>query len=154
MRGRKPKPTKLRILTGNAGKRPLNPSEPRPRRGIPTCPAHLDAEAKREWRRVSRELDGMGVLTKVDRAALAAYCAAWSRWVHAELQLRRIGPVYLIPGTQKMATNPYSYIVNQALRQMHAFLSEFGMSPASRTRLHVAPPPGDADPFAEFTQTG
>jgi hypothetical protein len=30
MRGRKPKPTRIKALTGNPGKRPLNPHEPRP----------------------------------------------------------------------------------------------------------------------------
>lgn len=35
MRGRRPKPTRLKVLTGNPGKRPLNMDEPRPERAIP-----------------------------------------------------------------------------------------------------------------------
>jgi hypothetical protein len=50
MRGRKPMPTVLRIVTGNAGKRPLNTSEPKPVTAIPTCPAHLSPTAKRSGR--------------------------------------------------------------------------------------------------------
>jgi hypothetical protein len=35
MRGRRPKPTRLKMLTGNPGKRPLNNDEPRPDVNIP-----------------------------------------------------------------------------------------------------------------------
>jgi hypothetical protein len=48
MRGRKPKPTFLKVLDGNPGKRPLNDQEPRPPQGIPDRPDWLDAEAQAE----------------------------------------------------------------------------------------------------------
>ena len=38
MRGRRPKPTRLKLLTGNPGKRPLNDDEPQPQAAIPECP--------------------------------------------------------------------------------------------------------------------
>jgi hypothetical protein len=34
MRGRRPKPTRLKLLTGNPGKHPLNRSEPKPEPAI------------------------------------------------------------------------------------------------------------------------
>lgn len=52
-RGRKPKPTALKVLEGNPGKRQLNVVEPKPRNKAPKCPAWLDAEAKKEWRRLA-----------------------------------------------------------------------------------------------------
>lgn len=88
MRGRKPKPTALRILAGNPGKRRLPQREPKPEAGAPACPEWLDSEAKREWRRVVGHLDAAGILTRADRAALAAYCQAWSGWLAAELRKR------------------------------------------------------------------
>jgi len=48
MRGRKPKPSRLRVIEGNPGKRALNTREPRPAVRIPTCPAHLSPSAKAE----------------------------------------------------------------------------------------------------------
>jgi hypothetical protein len=48
MVGRLPKPTALKVLSGNPGKRALNKNEPKPG-GVPTCPSSLDATAKREW---------------------------------------------------------------------------------------------------------
>jgi P27 family predicted phage terminase small subunit len=150
MRGRKPKPTRLRILENNPGKRPLNDSEPQPRRCVPACPPHIDKEAKREWRRVAKELDACGLLTVVDRAALAAYCQAWSRWVKAEGILQKSGEVLKHPEKGVLYPNPYLAVANRALKQMHEFLSEFGMTPASRTRIHVARPAAEADELAAF----
>lgn len=68
-RGPAPKPTELKRLQGNPGKRRLNDSEPRPVATLPRCPSHLTGEAKAEWRRVARGLYEAGLLTQVDRAA-------------------------------------------------------------------------------------
>lgn len=70
-RGPAPKPTALKRLQGNPGKRALNESEPRPAATLPRCPSHLQGEARAEWRRVARALHESGLLTQVDRAALA-----------------------------------------------------------------------------------
>ena len=57
-RGRKPKPTALKVLEGNPGKRPLNDHEPIPPKGELKCPSWLLPEAKKNgsashprWRR-------------------------------------------------------------------------------------------------------
>ena len=41
MRGRRPVPTCMKLLTGNPGKRPLNANEPQPKPEIPECPPQL-----------------------------------------------------------------------------------------------------------------
>ena len=46
MAGRKPKPTALKKLEGNPGKRKLNTKEPVPDKGMPDCPKWLLPEAK------------------------------------------------------------------------------------------------------------
>ena len=58
-RGRKPKPTAIKRLEGNPGKRPLNIYEPKPLKKAPTCPDWLDEEAKREWRRLAKTMEAM-----------------------------------------------------------------------------------------------
>ena len=47
--GRKPKPTAIKELEGNPGKRKLNKKEPKPEKGMPVCPEWLLPEAKAEW---------------------------------------------------------------------------------------------------------
>lgn len=155
MPGPKRTPTQIRLVKGNRSRRPLPKDEPKPKKIAPTVPSHLIDEAKVEWGRVSQELESLGLLTRIDRAALAAYCQAWARWVEAEKKIAAIGLVVKTP-TKKVTTgvgktrkivesggypitNPYLPIANKALEQMHKFLTEFGMTPSSRTRIEVDP---------------
>lgn len=80
MTGRKPKPTAVKKLEGNPGKRKLNTKEPIPAKGMPTCPDWLMPEAKEEWERLAELMNQMGVLTEVDMVAFAAYCQSYARW--------------------------------------------------------------------------
>src|SRR5687768_10225656 len=89
--GRKPTPTRLKLLRGNAGRRPLNPNEPQPPARLPPPPAHLSREAKREWRRAGRFLLDLGLVSDLDRTAFALYCTAYGRWVEAEEAIRSYG---------------------------------------------------------------
>ena len=59
-RGRKPKPTAMKELEGNPGKHPLNTSEPKPNKKAPACPKWLEPEAKKEWRRLAKQMEAMG----------------------------------------------------------------------------------------------
>ena len=151
-RGRKPKSTALKRLQGNPGKRPLNEHEPQPDASMPAPPEHLNSVAIAEWGRMAGELNRIGLLTQVDRAAFAAYCAAYSTWVHAELQMARLaedgGNPFLIT-TEKgnQIQNPIVGVRNKALDLMHKFMVEFGLTPSSRTRVTV--PNIESDPFED-----
>lgn len=149
MRGRKPKPVNLKKIEGNPGKRKLNDREPKPE-GIPTCPRELDKQGKREWRRISRELIRMGLLTSVDRAALTGYCSSWSRWIAAEADIQKSGLVIVNPRTGQPVRNPSVTIAERALDQMRKFAVEFGCSPSSRSRLSVGGKAQTEDPFESF----
>jgi P27 family predicted phage terminase small subunit len=63
---------------------------------------------------------------------------AWSRWIDAEAKLREFGAVLKSPTKGFPILSPYWTIANTAMKQMRDFLSEFGMSPASRTRVEAA----------------
>lgn len=136
MAGRRPKPTHLKLLQGNPGKRPLNPNEPRPKVEIPSVPEHLTEAAKAEWNRIAEILARLGLLSTLDRAALAAYCTVYGRWVEAEEALKKSGTVVKSPSGYPMVS-PYLVVANRALEQMRAFMVEFGLSPASRSRISV-----------------
>ena len=148
MKGRKPTPTPLKLLKGNPGRRPLNKAEPRPRIRVPRVPSHLDDAAKTEWRRVVRELKVLGLVSLMDRAALAAYCQAYSRWRQAEESLAKVG--LLIQTTNgNVVQNPLVGIANRSMELMHRFMGEFGMTPSSRSRLSVGPSEREQDDPAE-----
>jgi P27 family predicted phage terminase small subunit len=89
-RGPKPKPTALKLIRGTDRAARRNPAEPRLPLERPDPPAHLSEEARAEWHRVIEQLCAAGILSGIDRAALAAYCRDYSRWVQAEDALARM----------------------------------------------------------------
>ena len=150
MVGRPAKPTALKELAGNPGKRALNKSEPKPRQKKPSCPKHLTGEARREWNRMSKQLFDLGLLTEVDRAALAAYCATWARWIEAEEEMSKPGfKMISMTDSGYPIASPWLNIANAAMKQMLRFLTEFGMTPSSRSRVTVTTEQ-EADPYEEF----
>lgn len=148
MPGPAPKPTRLKELAGNPGKRPLNQREPKPTEGMPSRPDWLSAEGKREWRRVTRELGAMGLLAKADRAALANYCLWWSVLVDAVRVLKEQGMTFKMP-TGYVQQRPEVAIAQKAAMLCKGFLTEFGLTPASRSRI-VVPAREHVDPLMEY----
>jgi len=160
-RGPSPTPTKLKILRGNPGRRRVNKAEPEPKTEIPVSPKHLQKEAQAEWKRISKQLSDLGLLTKVDRAGLAAYCVAWERWVHAEQRIIGFdeqgnetkepkGLVFITKNGYPIQ-NPYLNIADKAMGQMVKLLAEFGMTPSARSRIQLSSKKQDeADPFAMY----
>lgn len=137
LRGPVPKPTALRILEGNPGKRPLNHREPNPG-GVPQCPRHLDAHARREWRRLLPILLRMRVLTEADYIALANLCQTYSTMVQAQEQLSKAGLLYKSQSGY-IQQSPLLSIVNTCVETINKLCREFGLTPSSRCRLTVNP---------------
>lgn len=134
MRGRRPKPTRLKLLTGNPGKRPLNANEPTPLAAIPECPVELGAVARKEWDRLAVELSQLRILTNLDRAALAAYCGAYAMWAEATEAIQKFGTMVKSP-TGYPQQSPYVSIANRQAEIMIRIAAEFGFTPASRSRI-------------------
>jgi P27 family predicted phage terminase small subunit len=133
-RGRKPTPSAIKALEGNPGKRALNEREPRPEKKAPSCPKWLEPEAKKEWRRLAKKMEALGVLTEVDMAAFAGYCQAYARWKQAEERITDRGLVIRTPSGYPQQ-GPYISIAQQYLRLMHQFAEQFGLTPAARSRI-------------------
>ena len=132
MRGRKPLPSNVVRLRGNPGKRRLNHAEPRPAPRVPPCPACLGDEARKEWQRLAKELGELGLLTRLDRGLLAAYCQAHALWVEAVSSIERYGTMIKSPNGYPMQS-PYVAVANKQVEIMVRIAAELGMTPSSRT---------------------
>ena len=152
-KGRKPKPTHLRLLTGNPSGRKLNKNEPKYSKIEVEAPEHLDNAAKAEWGRVYGEMAAQGMITVVDRAALSAYCVSYSRWVKAETKLALMmdksddnlfGGMIFKTHRNGLSQNPLIRIADRAMENMVRIAAEFGMTPSSRTRAGRG---SSGDPF-------
>jgi P27 family predicted phage terminase small subunit len=147
MRGRKPLPSNVVRLRGNPGKRRRNDAEPRPESRVPPCPACLGDEARKEWKRLSKELAELGLLTGLDRGLLAAYCQAHALWVEAVSSIGRYGTMIKSPNGFPMQS-PYVAVANKQVD----IAAEFGMTPSSRTRIRVGEKTPE-DTFETFLQS-
>jgi P27 family predicted phage terminase small subunit len=116
--------------------------EPIPEAEIPDCPLELGPVARAEWDRLVVQLASLRLLTNLDRAALAAYCGAYALWAEATEAIQKYGAMVKSPSGYPIQS-PYVAIANRQTEIMMRIASEFGFTPASRSRI-AAPP---ADPW-------
>ena len=138
-RGPSPKPTNLKILEGNPGKRPLNHDEPKPELGA-ECPDWLSNVARSEWQRLAPVLERCGILTAADQNALAAYCDSVANYVRATRQIECLESLTEKgPHGTKMA--PIISAQRNYADLMIRFGSKLGLSPSDRTSIKITDKP-------------
>ncbi len=144
VRGRKPKSAKLKLLEGNAGRRPINDDEPKPALTKNTKPfTWLSKRAQQVWRRSVPELVATGQLTKVDVDAFAGYCSACATFQECEEVIKKDGRTYESDSKNfglQIKKRPEVAIRSDALKIIRSFASEFGLTPSSRTRIKIEKP--------------
>jgi len=145
------------LVTGNPGKRALPPNEAKLDLAEPTPPSFLCDEAKVEWGRICNTLYRAGLMTEVDRAALAAYCQSYGMWERAERALERmaskdqINHALMVKTTNGNAIqNPLHGIANKAKADMVRYAAEFGMTPSARVRVDAIPQDGKKDTISKY----
>jgi P27 family predicted phage terminase small subunit len=160
-KGRKPIPVHLKLLRGNPGHRDrhitrenLHQYEAQPERfaDTPEPPPYLTGYGAEEWRAVARDLFRLRMLTPLDVTALGGYCNAYHQWRTAMELLADLsqsaGKGYVLSGDkQPTRRNPLVVIANEAAHSMLRFASEFGLTPAARSHLKLAPGATVADKF-------
>lgn len=152
VKGAKPKPTALKIVQGNPGKRALNKREPKPARKKPTCPQWLSKEAKKAFRELARYLDNAGIITIVDGKALELLTEAYSEWKAARQVVQEKGATYstiTLQGAEMIRPRPEVGIAQDAWKRIKSILPEFGLTPSARVRLTVDQIE-DVDPIEDY----
>ncbi len=135
MKGRKPKPTYLKLLDGNAGHRPLNPDEPEPVGDLLEPPESFSPAQRILWQ-VTLKNAPEGMLRKLDAGVFTSYIVNYAEFLEAAKKVDDLGAVVKMPGGQPMQ-NPYVSIRNRANAQMVKAAAELGFTPSSRSRVKV-----------------
>ena len=153
-RGPAPKPTALRALEGTRDKRPGAKAEPRPASASapPNAPRWMSEPAKAEWRRVAGELHRLGLLTRVDTSALAAYCETYAMWQKAQAKVNEGGLTYETDTIRRVV--PEAKLALELVSTMRALMAEFGLTPAARVRLRGAGQPAEQLSLADLLFSG
>lgn len=148
-RGRKPKPTAIKQLEGNPGKRPL-PQEPVFGSAFPDEPPKwLSQEAKRLWKELVPQLRSIpGLIQCVDVSAVELLCESYAQWREAALILQKEGQTFTTPNGY-VQQRPEVAIAQKNAKLVKELCAEFGLTPSSRSRINLKLPEGD-DGFDDF----
>lgn len=150
--GRKRKPDHLKVVAGTDQPCRMNPDAPKPSAVLPVPPEWLSERAAEWFNKTVAILVGMGIASSdhVDMLSLAA--TRYDEILDCTAVLEDLGRTYTtvnMAGAVVPKARPEVAMRNEAMRHMQSLLSEFGLSPASVSK--VSAPPGDReDPFAEF----
>lgn len=146
-RGPKATPTHLKILRGNPGKRAINEREPENREGGTDCPCDFDDETRAEWERMVSQFQGMGLWSEEFRGGLVEYCEAFQLKRQSQAIYRSTKQPPLITTKQgNIIQHPLIGTINRQKQIMYRWLIEFGMTPASRTRVQSSKKEGGRIP--------
>lgn len=136
-------------LSGSWRAKEREKAEPKSEPGVPPRPAHLDGDAAEAWDHLIGVLSARQVLTLADARALELLCETWGRYRQATRSLAEDGitiKLYDRHGKVKQVRrNPASGIQVELARLLRLQLAEFGLTPASRTRVAVLPGKEQAD---------
>jgi P27 family predicted phage terminase small subunit len=150
--GRPPKPTALKRLTGTLKRSRVKKREPTPVTGAPDCPESLrgDDVARAHWHLIVPQLAKLKLLARIDSSALEGYCRAYSMAVAADREVDDGG--ILVQTLSGLKANPAIAVSFRAWAEVRHFATEFGLTPASRSRISVGDglPKDDEDNAEEF----
>lgn len=147
MRGRKPKPTLLKILDGS--KAPINQNEPKVTGDLTEAPDWFTEQQKASWDYAIANAPS-GLLKRLDRSVLTTWVVAENLHREATQQVSKLGLIIKSPVKGEPMQNPWLAIVNrQALLMMKAS-SELGFSPTSRSRVTIEEKADEQNPFTKF----
>ena len=141
----KSKPTNLKLLEGNPGKRPLPKDEYKPEPGC-NPPKGLSKAEKAIWVYYAEQLDGAMLLSKGDRDNLANVCRKIAR-VNEISRILNDPETKLLISYKKMLPNgdeepvvklnPLLPEQRHLMKDIRLMAPEFGMTPRGRVGLSV-----------------
>jgi P27 family predicted phage terminase small subunit len=142
-RGTKPRPSYLKVVSGNPGKRPLNQNEPQPVGDLKEAPAWFTPSQREGWD-YAIEHAPAGLLKFIDRSVLAVWVVAEDMHRQASERLTATGMLVKAPHTGVPLQSPYMAIVNKQANIMLKAAAELGFTPSSRSTISVTPQRGNA----------
>ena len=123
--GRPRKPTALKLIQGTYQPCRDAGDEPQPPAGSLDPPRDLGGEALAQWQHLAPLLLQIHVFTEADRNALARYCTLQAQFILIKKKVQR--KPELIDTLLKL---------NVQLKSLEV---EYGLTPASRSRIHAKP---------------
>lgn len=141
--GRRPKPTALKVLRGNPGKRPLNQYEPKPPDGEVVKPSGLSPGASAVWDELAPICLAMKTLTIADAAVFRSMCELQATMREASANKDGLA-LFQLHREKESDPEHLTIDVSDVLRleresatALRPYYALFGLEPVSRARIQV-----------------
>jgi len=115
-----------------------------------TCPSSLVGVAKKEYFRITKILDDMGLLTTADKVIIEIYCNTYRKYIKAEKELHKTKS-FVNPS--RTNTSPEVWFSTTVFKQLLDCIRLLGLNPSSRAHLKTDPlvdKNKKEDSFADF----
>ena len=96
------------------------------------------------WRKLAPEMRRLGLLTELDRPLFETYCMLYGQWRACNADIQEHGTTYRSESGQEKS-RPEMQLLLALTTQLRQIGAEFGLSPASRTKVSVSPPSPEMD---------
>lgn len=164
MAGRNPVPISVLQQTGkkHLTKEEINTRDKaekkyKPKSNQVKAPEWLDEVAKKEWRRIVKELKELDLVTNIDVPALSICCDAYSKYVKATIDINKTGLLVNHTnknGSKNIVQNPLILIANKYSEIYKKYCSDFGLTPVARLKLTLLPNTEEEKPTSKWAKFG
>ncbi len=138
-RGRPRTPAQAKVLQGNFRK-DRDQHGPKVELNAPKCPAWLPKSAKKYWKDIAPELEKVGLIGLIDTAAFAAHCDSMGRYEDVTRKLKELDDLIDETPNGYQVQSALFTVRNKLWDQVMKSATEFGMSPAARSRVKAETP--------------
>ena len=139
MKGRKPTSDHLKLVKGTLRKDRVNPSAPVADIDSPRPPAWLSRCAVEHFGVLRERIEGLSIASKTDTEMLALAAERLAEIEECDALIREHGrlieAVVNKNGDTSLRSNPAVAQKNEAMRHLQSLLSEFGLTPATRSKI-------------------
>ena len=125
-----------------------NKNAPKANGRNPLMPTWFGVDEATKWHELVADLTLMGVLSSEAREILIAYCTSYGQWMSARRTLIKEGMT--IPTKMGLSKHPMVSERDKQRDVMNKLLPEFGLTPASRSKLVAMKLDESEDPFTHI----
>lgn len=137
-RGRKPKPTHIKLLEGTARPDRVRADEPVPTGELPDPPSDVPARHREVWAWLRSLVDPMRVASAAEEARFRQLVAQWVEREELLDDIETHGRVYETiseNGSKMFRARPEVAMLQDVDKRLAATLADFGLTPAARTKV-------------------
>lgn len=110
-----------------------NKNAPKANGRCPDAPDYFDDDELQKWHELTDDLQTMGIMSSDCREQMIAYCTAYAGYMQCRREVEKEGMV--IDSKDGSKRNPRMTDLHKFLEQMNRLRPEFGLTPASRSKL-------------------